>query len=180
VSFLEPFITKRKISVPIQDFCNMLGGGLVSYSTLSAECLKQLDAIPTGVVIATYEFRAEDVCQQEKVGCEVPAGAAHRVSVVCWKGGSRAINVMCGKVGKCPNHCTLTKRTRLYNPPAISLVEIESIKHQLAALGVLRPKIGAVRLVAEAVVGTAGAETVVAEEGQSGEMDADVEGPAAV
>jgi hypothetical protein len=101
VAFLEPFITKRKISVPVQDFCNMLGGGLVSYSTLSAESLKQLDAIPTGVVIATYEFRPDDV-QQE--GREVPAGAAHRVSVVCWKGGSRAINVMCGKVGKCPDY----------------------------------------------------------------------------
>lgn len=40
---------------------------------------------------------------------------------MCWRGVTRTINVMCGKV------------------------EIESMKHQLTALGVLRPKIAAIR-----------------------------------
>ena len=31
-----PYISKRKLSVSIQDFCNLLGGGLVSFSTLSS------------------------------------------------------------------------------------------------------------------------------------------------
>lgn len=107
ISYLEPYITKRKISVTIQDFCNMLGGGLVSYTTLSAECISRLSAMPTGVVIATYEFNPEDVTSEaaQKKNAHVVAGA-HKFQAICWKGGSRAINVMCGKIGKNKNkHC---------------------------------------------------------------------------
>ena len=45
----------------------------------------------------------------------------HHFYAMCWRGVTRTINVMCGKV------------------------EIESMKHQLTALGVLRPKIAAIR-----------------------------------
>jgi hypothetical protein len=58
--------------------------------------------------------------------------------------------------------------------------EIESIKHQLAALGVLRPKIGAVRPVVETAAGTVVAETAAVDEEQSVEMDAEAEDTLAV
>jgi hypothetical protein len=82
----------------------MLGGGLVSYSTLSAETLVRLNAIPTGVVIAVYEYRPEDIVQADGDAADAPKRAAapgvHKFYAICWKGSSRAINVMCGKVGK--------------------------------------------------------------------------------
>lgn len=114
IAYLEPYITKRKVSVTIQDFCNMLGGGLVSYSTLSAETLVRLNAIPSGVVIAIYEYRPQDVVPAAAAAASVdeaqqaasstatasaPAAGMHKFYAICWKGNSRAINVMCGKVG---------------------------------------------------------------------------------
>ena len=47
--------------------------------------------------------------------------AGHSFYAICWRGVTRTVNVMCGKT------------------------EIESMKHQLEALGVLRPKIAAIR-----------------------------------
>ncbi len=120
IAFLEPHITKRKVSVSIQDFCNMLGGGLVSFSTLSPEFVNALYQTPTGVLICKYTYRPEDVILPEGSTSAVPT-TVHNFYAICWKGNTRAINVMCGKV------------------------EIDSIKHQMEALKVLRPKIVAVR-----------------------------------
>ena len=99
IAFLEPYITKRKVNVTIQDFCNILGGGLVSFSTLSGDFINALNKVNTGVVICTYDFKAEDVLATEG-SVEVAAAATHKFYAVCWKGNSRAINVMCGKIGK--------------------------------------------------------------------------------
>lgn len=77
----------------------MLGGGLVSFTTLSGDFLNALNKLSTGIVICTYDFKAEDMIAGEG-SAEVPASAAHKFYAVCWKGNSRAINVMCGKVGK--------------------------------------------------------------------------------
>ena len=108
----------------------MLGGGLVSFSTLSPGCITALNKLNTGVVIATYAFRPEDIVVEDAsagdasgtesatatavVTVAPKVTSAHTFYAICWKGNSRAINVMCGKI------------------------EIDSIKHQLAALKVLR------------------------------------------
>lgn len=99
IAFLEPHITKRKVQVSIQDFCNMLGGGLVSFSTLSPEFVNSLYALPTGIVICKYAFRPEDVIVPEGSTLELPT-TSHNFYAICWKGNTRAINVMCGKIGK--------------------------------------------------------------------------------
>eukprot|EP01032_Pedospumella_encystans_P019869 gene19869-22583_t len=96
IAFLEPHITKRKVSVSIQDFCNMLGGGLVSFSTLSPEFVNALYQTPTGVLICKYTYRPEDVLLPEGSASAVPT-TVHNFYAICWKGNTRAINVMCGK-----------------------------------------------------------------------------------
>ena len=59
------------------------------------------------MVIASYEYRPEDVLpvaagtEGEAPIRERPAvTGVHKFHTICWKGNSRAINVMCGKVGK--------------------------------------------------------------------------------
>ena len=45
----------------IQDFCNLLDGGLVSFSTLSAGTLSALTGMSSGAVICVYSYDAKDV-----------------------------------------------------------------------------------------------------------------------
>lgn len=201
------------MTVSIQDFCNLLGGGLVSLSTIHADTLAVIGSMSSGAVICVYKYSPADVLERAKeeaeeeeevyetpvifadipekkskkqaakeaekaakaeaakaeaeaaaaakdesgtiLGCHVrqikhllcselfrsfpllavtvilptptstyfssllPGG--HHFYAMCWRGVTRTMNVMCGKT------------------------EIESMKHQLSALGVLRPKIAAIR-----------------------------------
>ena len=120
-------MTKRKVSVNVQDFCNILSGGLVSYSTLSASTLHQLAVENrTGSIVVVYTYSPSDVLTAtstsgiegdvEKASDPLlessttakmdmdAAGAsavqvAHSFHAICWKGHSRSLNVMCGKIG---------------------------------------------------------------------------------
>lgn len=148
VERLVPHVNNRKINVNVQDFCNILGGGLVSFTTMSAPTIQQLCTLPAGVVICTYTYDPADYIAptstsqaiaeseaeapaangEEKIEENIELGkvsgprqGSYHFHVVCWRGTSRTINVMCGKV------------------------DIEMMKHQLAALNVLRPKISAAK-----------------------------------
>jgi hypothetical protein len=154
ISYIAPHVSNRKVKVTIQDFCNILGGGLVSFSTLSQSTINAVSLIQQGVLICIYDYDPKDVVvsaesesaakAEADTGLETPK---HSFYGICWKGGSRTLNVMCGKI------------------------DIESMKHQLEALNVLRPKINAVRVVdttigvpATAVAGGDEASAVVVEE----------------
>ena len=122
LSVIAPFITKRKISVTIQDFCNLLGGGLVSFSTLTDNTVNSLNALDPGILICVYEFSFSDVVETEGITDIVASSSTentipHQLHCVCWRGKGRTMNVMCGKT------------------------EMELMKHQLKALRVLRPKV---------------------------------------
>lgn len=60
LAVMLPYMSGRKVNLSIQDFCNVLGGGLVSYGTLSASTIQQLQSMTSGVVICTYEYNPED------------------------------------------------------------------------------------------------------------------------
>ena len=105
---LAPFMTKRKVTVSIQDFCNILGGGLVSYSTLSASAVLQLSAeVQTGSLVAVYHYSPADALPSADTAVKEAEGglekqeavAAHSFYAICWKGHTRTLNVMCGKIG---------------------------------------------------------------------------------
>ena len=144
-SALLPYIQSRKVFVTVQDFSNLLEGGLVSFSTLSSTTVQALSSISSGGVIAVYKFNSSDIIRastgngndssssssventSEKsvddssiptepvaFGQEGQQYPEHYLNAICWRGNTRTLNVMCGKV------------------------EIESMKHQLAALRVLR------------------------------------------
>ena len=63
-----PHITTRKVSVRIQDFCNLLGGGLTSLSTIHADTVAVLGNMSAGAVICVYTFDPADVQVVEKTG----------------------------------------------------------------------------------------------------------------
>lgn len=114
------FLTKRKVNVTIQDYCNLLGGGLVSFSTLSDNTVNSVTALDVGILICVYEFSFNDVLDEEGNPVNVAPtdnSLPHQLHCVCWRGKGRTMNVMCGKV------------------------EMELMKHQLKALRVLRPKV---------------------------------------
>ena len=136
IKVLAPYITKRKVDVTAQDISNLLEGGLVSLSTLSEAVKAAVEAMDTGSLVVQYTFKPTDVIESEidvgkgtggdsSILPGVPSAAQiERVSnrpyyLVCFKGSTRALNVMCTKN------------------------EMESVKHQLKSLGVLRPKIKA-------------------------------------
>jgi 16S rRNA C967 or C1407 C5-methylase (RsmB/RsmF family) len=124
---IVPHITKRKLMVTIQDFCNILGGGLCSFSTLHPDTVRAVNCISTGALICMYKFSYDDMITAEGVEStnNINGSKANTEDLifhcVCWRGHTRTINVMCGKT------------------------EIEFMKHQLASLQVLRPKISAER-----------------------------------
>lgn len=115
--FLAEHIHARKVKVTVQDMCNLLGGGLVSHSTLSKETLQQLSTISNnGSVICYYDYDPRDVLETESDENNNLSIShdQHRFYAVCWKGGSNTLNVMCSKVDN------------------------EVIKHQLESLRVYR------------------------------------------
>jgi hypothetical protein len=113
---IYPFVTKRKVRVPIQDFCNMLGGGLTSFSTLSAPAVLALSSLQPGVFVCSYSFQPEDVVDDTDAAV-LAAAKGKEFAVVCYRGNGRTVNVMCGKV------------------------DISRIRHQLEALHVFREKV---------------------------------------
>jgi len=134
VSHLVPMISLRTTRLCVQDFSNLLGGGLVSFHTLSTAAIQALLSFSSGVVICWYDYDTRDrmlaatsassasdtSASDSPVVCE-PSTAVlpscspvHRFHIICWRGYSRALNVMCGKV------------------------DLDRMKHQLSALGVLR------------------------------------------
>lgn len=127
VGHLAPMISQRTTRLCVQDFSNLLGGGLVSFHTLSPAAIQALLSFTSGVVICWYDYDPRDQVlatasgapTSDSVVCAVaPVDASscpsHRFHIICWRGYSRALNVMCGKV------------------------DLDSMKHQLSALGVLR------------------------------------------
>jgi hypothetical protein len=61
-----PHITTRKVTVSIQDFCNLLGGGLVSLSTIHADTLAVIGSMSSGAVICVYKYNPADVLERVK------------------------------------------------------------------------------------------------------------------
>jgi len=132
VGHLAPMISQRTTRLCVQDFSNLLGGGLVSFQTLSPAAIQALLSFTSGVVICWYDYDPRDrvlaaasgASTSDSVVCaaapeDESSCPSHRFHIICWRGYSRALNVMCGKV------------------------DLDSMKHQLSALGVLRPKIAA-------------------------------------
>ena len=131
---LVPHITTRKIFVNAQDFSNLLGGGLVSFNTLSASTVQRCSAMTPGAIIIVYHFSPRDVLDADvassgatsssEIGngvesemlssVEDNSSLEHCIYCVCWRGQTRTLNVMCGKT------------------------EINSMIHQMQALKVLR------------------------------------------
>lgn len=91
---------------------------MVSFSTLSAGTIEALEQQVHGVVILEYvhdpKDRVTSVDGYDTTAVKGEEKCAYRYYLVGWKGHSRTVNVMCGKV------------------------ELEAMKHQLEALKVLR------------------------------------------
>lgn len=139
IDVIAPFITKRKISVTIQDICNFIEGGLVSFSTLSRETVAQLQDISTGSLLVYYDYKPEDVIMNSladgtSIGEAISLTSMesikkHRIHVVCWRGINPTLNVMCSKLGNLSSSPL---------PPSNVVVDSDNLKHQLQALNVLR------------------------------------------
>ena len=121
VNIIAPFMTKRKVAATIQDFCNLLGGGLVSFGTLSDGLVRSMNELSTGTFVCTYSFRDEDVIAGQGAvdGSPEERQRQQAFHLVCFKGSTRAVNVMCHKL------------------------DMEKYRHQLSSLGVYREKIKA-------------------------------------
>lgn len=131
IGCIGPFLTKRIVQVSCQDFCNFLEGGLVSFTTLSENVVAVLSTMEVGVVVCVYNFSMSDVLPApsddsvDPIEDEAEKNASQTISstpmtpmyAICYRSKTRALNIMCGKK------------------------EVEAIRHQLASLKVLRPKI---------------------------------------
>ena len=71
IATIIPFITTRKVIVSIQDFCNILGGGLVSLTTMTPDTVSILGPMPTGAVVIVYEYHVNDVITSTSTSMEV-------------------------------------------------------------------------------------------------------------
>ena len=71
IATIIPFITTRKVIVSIQDFCNILGGGLVSLTTMTPDTVSILGYMPTGAVVIVYEYHVNDVITSASTSMEV-------------------------------------------------------------------------------------------------------------
>lgn len=58
------------MTVSIQDFCNLLGGGLVSLSTIHADTLAVIGSMSSGAVICVYKYNPADVLERVKEEAE--------------------------------------------------------------------------------------------------------------
>lgn len=50
----------------IQDFCNLLGGGLVSLSTIHPDTVAVISSMSAGAVICVYKYNPADVIERAK------------------------------------------------------------------------------------------------------------------
>lgn len=109
--YIVPYMNRRQILVTIQDFCNLLEGGLVSFSTLSKECLMAIQKQPSGALVCSYQYSNADTIKQEQDDTnqegiqsehtDVKGEEIHMTfSIISWKGNTSTLNVMCTKVGK--------------------------------------------------------------------------------
>ena len=121
VNIVAPYMSKRKIIATVQDFCNLLGGGLVSFTTLSEGFVAGLNDLSTGTFVCTYTFRDEDMVAGQGALGGKPEEKQRQLAfhLVSFKGSTRAVNVMCHKL------------------------DMEKYRHQLSSLGVYRDKIKA-------------------------------------
>lgn len=136
INVLAPIITKRKVFVSNQDFCNLLEAGMVSFSTLSSQAVQQISSQPSGVLLCVYEFHPShriDYDNSHDLQIQKP-NSTHIFYAICWKGSSRSINVMCNKVGTCTFTFEFIQILILF------YLEIDTIKHKLEALNCLRSK----------------------------------------
>jgi len=93
-------IGKRKVFVSCQDFCNILGGGLVSFQTLTAQTTLALLSMTQGALICIYEFRSSDKLESAAEKSSLySVEEGHKFYAVCWRGHGSTINVMCNKIG---------------------------------------------------------------------------------
>lgn len=96
IHLMAPYLSGRKVNVTVQDFCNILGAGLVSFSTLSPDTVNAIASQPVGVLICIYSYDVKDRLNEEEVSHDV----SHNFYALCWKGGSRTLNVACNKIGE--------------------------------------------------------------------------------
>ena len=82
---------------------NLLGGGLVSFLTLSESTTQSLNALSPGALVCIYEFSKFD--QTIAIPADHQEKSAGNLSIpykfyaVCWRGNGRTINVMCNRIG---------------------------------------------------------------------------------
>jgi hypothetical protein len=104
IPFIINSVDKRKLFVTCQDFCNLLGGGLVSCHTLSDGMLAGLTTMTSGTFIAIYEYRSTDRISEFEVGAEEGTSLileeGHRFYAICWRGKTRSVNVMLNGTGE--------------------------------------------------------------------------------
>lgn len=96
-------MSKRLVNVSAQDFCNLMEGGLVSFSTLSSAAISSLNDISCGSFVCSYEFSPQDVLHVgDKAIQDQSIGDSTRYTfhAACWRGVSQTINVMCSRIGK--------------------------------------------------------------------------------
>ena len=118
VHALIPYMTKRKVELTIQDFCNLLDGGLVSFTTLSPETCQKLESQGAGAIVCVYKWNASDMLEGSKeASVNVNYDYIQPLCVMASFGKGKSLNVLCGKT------------------------DAESIKHQLESMKVYRPKI---------------------------------------
>eukprot|EP01041_Mallomonas_annulata_P002951 gene2951-5796_t len=95
-------------------------GGLVSFTTLSPKVVQAALPLKVGAVICIYDWTPADVLSKD--GDDEGSKAkmmSHRFFAIGWRSTGKTLNMMCSKT------------------------DIQSMKHQLEALGSLRPKIAA-------------------------------------
>jgi len=117
IQALAPFMTRRVVHVKVQDMCNLLDGGLVSYSTMHADTVALLSSLEKGPIVCMYTYSGADVV----VGSTnhvTPTARVPPLCVICSvNGNTRAMNVLCGKT------------------------DAEGVRHSLQSMGVYREKV---------------------------------------
>jgi len=133
IQALAPFMTKRVVNITVQDMCNLLNGGLVSYSTMHADTVAALSVLEKGPIVCMYTFNSADVVAENTNHEHVtPTSRVPPLCVICSvNGNTRAMNVLCGKT------------------------DAEGVRHSLQSMGVYREKVLADKVSAPAAVAVA-------------------------
>jgi hypothetical protein len=118
VSLIISKLLLADVFMHVQDFSNLLGGGLVSFSTLSENTVQTCSAMGPGALICVYRYDPADVVTDSATAATdssadeavVPAATSamskeHFIYAICWRGATRTLNVMCGKTGTIVGFC---------------------------------------------------------------------------